>query len=272
MKELAVDYSRCIRDGMCIAACGRDVLRDNGEGMPEMAPGKKALCFECGHCSAVCPVHAMTSPGSTEDGIPLESSLEIDFEQAAQFMLSCRSMRKFKKAEVSRKEILDILEIARRAPSGSNAQPVRWKVVSGREKMERITELTVEWYDTHARYDPLLGKRYNADWIVSRYRGGYDIIMRGAPNAVFAVTSPDARWGAVDSAIALTYFCLAAHARKVGSCWCGFGIHAVAAHMPLREYLGLGEDDVVQGVVFFGYPRITYHATPPRRPVQLEWL
>lgn len=273
MKTLIVDADRCLRDGLCLSVCNKGVLCDNAEGLPVLAEAPEARCNECGHCAAVCPVGAILPPGGAgEAAVPLDPALKVDFAAASQFLLSCRSVRRYKETPVSKEEIIQLLDVARKAPSGSNAQPLRWKIVSGRETMSRISALTVEWYDTCARHDPVLSTRYNPDNIVSRFAGGYDIIMRGAPNAVFAISGPDARWGPEDAAIALTYFCLAANAKNIGSCWCGFAMRAVDAYAPLRELLKLGDEDVVRGIAFFGYPAVTFHAVPPRRPLRVEWL
>lgn len=272
MREVIVDRDRCLQCGLCIDVCNRRVLMADGEGFPVIDPATEHLCNECGHCGGVCPIQACVAPGEKDTVYPLDSAKTIDFEQARQFILSCRSMRRYKEEPVSREAVTEILEIARRAPTGSNAQPIRWLVVSGRDKMRAISDMIIDWFDGNVRNDPELSKRYNVDWIVSRYRGGYDVIFRGAPNAAFAVTGPDARWGQEDSAIALTYFCLAAHAKNIGSCWCGFGMRAVNLYPPLRQYLNLSKTDVVRGIAFFGYPDIVYHATAPRRPLKVEWL
>lgn len=272
MKELIVDRERCTRCGLCIDVCNRKVLAADGEGLPAVNPERAGQCNECGHCGAVCPAHACTAPGPKDTVYPLAAANDVTFEQARQFILSCRSVRRYKEQPVAREEIVELLEVARRAPTGSNVQPIRWLSVGGRDKMRRISDLIIEWFDTEARANQEALKRYNIDEVVSRYKGGYDIIFRDAPNAVFAITGPDARWGQEDGAIALTYFCLAAHARNIGSCWCGFGMRAVNQYAPLREYLGLAQDAVVRAIAFFGHPDIAYYSTPPRKPLRVEWM
>ncbi len=110
------------------------------------------------------------------------------------------------------------------------------------------------------------------DAMLARYREGYDPILRSASNAVIAVTDKNAPWGPVDASIAVTYFCLAAHARGIGSCWCGFGMRAIQTYQPLRDFVGIDDASQVQGIAFFGYPTVAYRAVPPRKPLRVTWL
>ena len=273
MQGFSIDHGVCICCGQCILACGRQALVDDGEGGPALPEENLDLCNACGHCSAVCPVDAVISPKcGGEKATPYPAAPDFTFAESERFILSCRSMRRFRQDAVAKEEILDILDIARKAPSASNTQPVSWAVLSGREKARRFTELTMEWFDIVVRNDPVRGPLYNIDNMMARYRSGYDMILRGAPNAVFALTNKNAGWGATDAAIAVTYFCLAAHGKGIGSCWCGFGMRAIADYKPLRDLMGFDENTVVHGMVFFGYPDIAYRAIPPRKAVRIKWV
>ena len=273
MLALSLDRDRCILCGACISACVRNVLADDGEGFPHIPPENGAKCIFCGHCSAICPVDAVVSPGyGGERAMPLDSGAPADFACARRLMLSCRSIRRYKEEAVPQQEVLALLDVARRAPTASNLQPVRWMAIGGREKAARFTALAMDWFDTVVRHDPAVQGRYNVDEMMARYKDGYDPILRGAPNAVFALADKSAAWGRTDCAIAMTYFCLAAHAANIGSCWCGLGVMALGACAPLRGFMGLGQDDVVHAAAFFGRPDMTYHALPPRKPLRITWI
>ena len=273
MEQLLVDHGRCIQCGQCIYACNRQILTAGPEGFPELPEENAEQCNACGHCSAVCPVDAAVSPKCRgERAMPYPDAADTDFDEARKFILSLRSMRRYEQRPVPREEITAILDVARKAPSAANLQPVTWAVLSGKEKAERFTALTMDWFDKELRKDPVFTARYDIDKMLERYRGGYDMILRGAPNAVFALTDRDAAYGPVDATIALTYFCLAAHAKGIGSCWGGFGMNAIKAYAPLRELMGFDDTVAVQGMVFFGYPELEYHAVPPRAPLRVKWV
>ena len=59
-------------------------------------------------------------------------------------MYNCRAMRRLEKDPVPRDTILELLDAANRAPTGSNLQGVRWVVVQGDEPKRRLAELNRE--------------------------------------------------------------------------------------------------------------------------------
>ncbi|WP_337996786.1 nitroreductase family protein [Oleispirillum naphthae] len=272
MSRVAIDHELCTGDGICADVCPKDLLRMEG-GFPHLPEGMESRCNLCGQCLAFCPTGAVSlerfSDGRVE---PVEAALRIGPEQAEQFLKSRRSVRSFTRQPVSHEVILRLLGAARLAPSGGNNQVVRWIVVERPETVRELAELIAQWFDTDARTDPVAGKRYAIDSIVSRFRAGSDVILRGAPHLVAACTPPNAVWGAVDSAIALTFFNLAAHAHGVGCCWAGYFIRAAAASPAVRDRLGIAPDMVVQGAMVFGNARYPAYRVPVRNTQVVRWL
>ena len=273
MQLFSVDHAQCTHDGLCLRSCARDLLTLDENGVPVLPEEKEKRCTRCGHCAAVCPVGAIRlRVAEGEDITPFRDAWRVNPHQADQLLQGCRSVRRFTDTPVPERDIADILQTARLAPSGGNNQMVRWTVLRDRNAVRKAADYVAEWFDTVARHNPRHAARYAIDNILARYRGGKDIILRGAPNAVITYTSNKATWGPVDSAIALTYFNVAAHARGIGSCWGGYLIRATMEYAPLRDYLGIPEEHSVQGALVFGFADITYHAVPVRNPLQVNWL
>lgn len=273
MELFSVVRDCCVQDSHCLNACARGLLTLDEDGFPSLAKEKEQRCTRCGHCAAVCPTGALHIGVAEEENIePIRPEHRVNFAQARQFLRSCRSIRNFQQQAVAHKDIEELLQVARLAPSGGNNQMVRWVVVEGKASMRRMSDLVAEWFDTDARANPKYAARYAIDNILARYRAGEDVILRGAPNAVLAYTSNKASWGPVDSAIALTYFNLAAHAQGLGCCWGGYLTRAAEVSAPLKEFLGLEQDQTVQGALVFGQPDLEYLAVPVRNPVQVRWL
>ena len=128
MGLLTIDEGLCKKDELCVADCPTAILRiDEGMGIPQMVPGGEAMCLRCGHCVAVCPHGALDHAEVPLAGCdPVRKELTIGFEQAAQFLRSRRSVRRFKDQPVERETLGQLIDVARCAPTASNLQLLEW--------------------------------------------------------------------------------------------------------------------------------------------------
>lgn len=81
-----------------------------------------------------------------------------EVERVDQAITSRRSVRAFLPTPVAREDIEAILDVARRAPSGSNTQPWKVYVLTGESKA-RLSESVLEAYD-HPEVDTLHREEY----------------------------------------------------------------------------------------------------------------
>jgi nitroreductase len=93
-------------------------------------------------------------------------TLVLSWDQAKQFLRSRRSIRLFKDKAIDRetleqlietaryaptggnahRETLEqLIETARYAPTGGNAQNLHWTVIEGRDKLEALSQETINW-------------------------------------------------------------------------------------------------------------------------------
>ncbi|MBE0618134.1 MAG: nitroreductase family protein [Proteobacteria bacterium] len=273
MGLLTVDESRCRQDGICAAECPRRIIEMTGEGgFPTVTPAGEALCLRCGHCVAVCPHGAVEV-----DGVPLEACPELDearvlsWEPAVQFLRSRRSIRVYRDREVDRPTLQRLIETARYAPTASNSQTIHWTVVSGREKLTKLSSLTVEWMRGVIAARPDSGPAGYFRPLVAGWDRGYDGILRSASTLVAASAPPEASNGLVDCTIALTYLELAALPLGLGTCWAGL-LQAALVNAPgAREALGLPPGHTAHYPMMIGYPKYPYHRLPERKPPRISW-
>lgn len=273
MTPFIVESERCVKDAICQAVCPKALIAIGADGFPFLPVDKASRCNLCGQCVAFCPEDAISlAPFSGQAVEALDPALAVGPAQALQFLKSRRSVRTFTDVPVPAATIRALLAAARMAPSGGNNQIVEWIVVERPGTVGEIARLIAEWFDTTCRTDPVLSKRYAIDFILARFRAGTDVILRGAPHLVAAVTPAKAVWGAVDSAIALATFNLAAHAHGVGCCWAGYFIRATAALEALRAHLGVGPDMAVQGAMVFGNAKYRSYRVPCRNKQVVRWM
>jgi len=258
MSQITVDESRCKRDGACVAVCPTRALALNAEGYPEEVP--ESRCILCGHCVAVCACDAlMHAELAAEEFLPMPAELPAPAMMDG-FLASRRSVREFKDRPVGREVMEALLDVARRAPTAKNTQKLHWIVIEGREKIQALSQETVN----------VIGPKITPA-LLQQWKEGYDIVLRGAPTVVVVCAPTDYEWGKEDGAIALTYMELAAEARGIGACWTGLLAHAAAAHEPLNRLLSVPEEYVVCGGLMLGEGKYHYKHIPPRSPVSVQW-
>lgn len=259
MSQLSVDKDRCKRDGVCVAVCPSLFLVQDEKGYPKEAP--EGRCVLCGHCVAVCGCEALHHADFPEEEyLPAAKKLP-DPAEIDSFLMSRRSVREFKDRTIPRETLLELLDVARRAPTASNSQKLHWIVVADKNKVHRLSEETIRWF----RANNL------ANVLVERWDRGLDPILRGAPVLVAACAPVDYDWGKEDSAIALTYMELAAEARGYGICWAGFLTKVSRAYAPLRAALAVPEGYAVYGALMLGEKKYRYKRIPPRKPLSVQW-
>jgi nitroreductase/NAD-dependent dihydropyrimidine dehydrogenase PreA subunit len=260
MSQIVVDKNLCKKDGACIDVCPSRSIAFDEQGFPAEDPGH--ACILCGHCVAVCPCNALTHPDlPTEDFEALPA--EFPSPGAMDGLLkSRRSVREFKSVPVSRETLLDLFDVARRAPTASNSQQLRWIVVDGKSKVLALSQIAVSCL-RDAGFRPALLKAWD---------DGYDFILRGAPMVVVACAPASYEWGKQDCAIALTFLELAAEARGLGTCWAGYLTRIAAIFPPLRAALGVPEGYEIQGGLMLGEPKYHLRLIPPRKLLNVQWV
>jgi len=260
MALIEVDVSRCAGDGLCAAVCPSGCLEADAEGRPVAAD--PAVCNACGHCVAVCPRDALSH--SRVDPAAVRPTMRSWPEPAVVdgLLRGRRSIRAYADRPVSREVLAGLADVARHAPTASNAQEVGWIVADSAARIRELAGLTAAWF-TETGQRP----KYCSMW-----EQGKDYFLRGAPALAVAYTPSDAPFGAADCGIALTFMELAAVSRGLGACWAGLLTVAAAKSVPLRQALGLAEGQTVHGGLMLGYPRVRYASVPPRNPARLAWI
>jgi nitroreductase/NAD-dependent dihydropyrimidine dehydrogenase PreA subunit len=274
MTPFEVDAEKCNHDGLCVEECPARIIRlDAKDEVPVPAEGFASYCIACGHCVAVCPTGAFKLDWIGPDQcVPVVKDLQLNREQAEQFLRSRRSIRTFKDKPVERAKLEKLIEIACYAPSAKNNQPWHWTVVEDPAEVRRLAGLVIDFMRGFIAEKPKLAALLSYTRVVAAWDAGFERVCRGAPHVIVAHADKNWGFGPEDTALALSYLELYAPMLGLGSCWAGYFYAAVNAYPPLFEALKLPAKHKAFGAVMVGSPKFRYQRLAPRKPPRVSWL
>lgn len=157
--------------------------------------------------------------------------------EAINAILTRRSVRQFDGSkEISREDLEDVIKAAQYAPSAHNMQPWEFVVITDKEQMASL--------------------RHVQPWTSFAKDASAVVLVCGDTNQAFSRHKEDESWNYsdIDCSLATQNLLLAAHAKGIGTCFCG------AAPMPkviagLQEMFALPENIRPLSIVVLGYAK-----------------
>lgn len=159
-----------------------------------------------------------------------------------------RSVRKFKEEKVDRELMKEIVSISKWAPSWGNFQVARYTLIDNKEV---ITKLATDGVDGFI-YNVNTLKEAKGVAVLSFVKG-----KSGKAEGNDYITSKGGAWEIFDAGIACQTFCLAAHAKGIGTCVLG-----IINDEKISGIVNLPEGETVAALIVYGYPDETPKATP----------
>ncbi len=150
-----------------------------------------------------------------------------------------RSVRKFKNEKVDRETMKEIVSISRWAPSWANYQIARYTLVDDEATIKRLAT------------DGVKGFVYNVKTLQNAQGVAVLSFVKGKSGKLddYNIATSNAHiWEAFDAGIACQTFCLAAHAKGVGTC-----IMGVIDDDSISDIVGLPEEETVAALIVYGY-------------------
>lgn len=150
-----------------------------------------------------------------------------------------RSIRKFKNEKVDREIMKEIVSICKWAPSWVNYQISRYTLVDDEEIIKQLATEGVN------------GFVYNMDTLKTAKGVAILSFIKGKSGKLDEneyATSKSNVWEVFDAGIACQTFCLAAHAKGVGTC-----IMGVINDESISKIVNLPEEETVAALIVYGY-------------------
>ena len=271
METILVDEDLCTRCGLCTVVCPVSIVDPADENtLPVVRDENADLCIGCGHCEVICPTQALLliNLSGEKEECP-DGAGEMSAGDLGCYMKKRRSVRAFKNEPVSKEDILQVFDVVRYAPSGSNVQPVEWIVVHDPKDVRTVAVLTIEWLKTLINSTHPLN--VYAPVLIRAWESGHDVICRDAPHLLIAHVPENTPIASVDGIVALTHFDIAAPAFGIGTCWAGFITMAALSYGPLKKELGIPAGRTCAFTMLFGHPKYETYGLPRRNPVTVTW-
>ncbi|MBQ7733903.1 MAG: nitroreductase family protein [Synergistaceae bacterium] len=265
IKSISVNKDKCIHCGMCIKDCIVKCLKFNSdsEKIPEYSENGDKMCVGCQHCMAVCPVGALSfggrDPGKSE---PIGYGSSDDLLRLIQ---SRRSIRFYKSQDIPQETLSKLADMLAFTPKGGNVNALYFSIVSTRDKMQAVSELT---YKKLPEINSPMAK-----FFVEEHANGNDFVFRNAP-AMIAVSVDRALAVAgcedADPIIALSYLDLYAQSLGVGTLWSDATLTAMKDIPEALAMLGIPEGYSLNYVLLMGLPAVKYHRTTQPEPANVK--
>lgn len=165
---------------------------------------------------------------------------------------SRRSVRKYADKKVEQEKLMQVLESARLAPSGSNTQPWHFIIVESKEIKEKIVKVdhNQQWMMTAPIFIVCV-----AD-MLSRTNSTEELYIDDES------PEPELKQIIRDTAIAIEHILLEAESLGLATCWTGW-----YEQKEMRPILNIPNDKYVSGVVTLGYAE-EHPSQRPRRKLE----
>ncbi|MHA1671450.1 MAG: nitroreductase family protein [Promethearchaeota archaeon] len=269
MPVIGIDYEKCTNCQICLNACSSRIkcFRFESEQNKVIFDDPQNLCDSCGRCIGRCPADAILYENMGEilsfKGVQDPRTL-IPYETLHKFMISKRSIRRFKNKKIPRDIMEKVLNSMKYAPTGANVRTLRCTIISDDNKIKKLSKaVTDAIIDSNTPgYSEALKKVKQQD---------IDMIFYNAPHIMIIHSNNPG--DAMNATIGLTYGMLSAQSLGLGSCWIGLAHGVLKSNKDIRLKIA-GIRGEVWGVIILGYPHNSqkYYRVPPRPNLKTKGL
>lgn len=287
--KIEIDSETCDKEGLCVRVCVEDIFEQSDPAtVPVIVHPER--CFLCGQCIAVCPGDAITHNGfEMENFLPHTPQMSIEPGNFLGFLRTRRSIREYHPGRsVPKEKVVQVINAARYAPTGSNAQSLEHLVITDRETMNKLAGYCIDVFskrvdlihdeDTLTDLDTRVAQRIRAELpfytrVFSDYEAGKTPFFYQAPvliitHADLSITSTPLE----DATLASFQMMLMAHSLGLGTCYIGNFYEYANESQSIRDMLEIPPDNDILMSFTLGYPAVKFRKLVDRKETNVRWL
>jgi nitroreductase len=177
-----------------------------------------------------------------------------------------RTVRSYTPQPVSEEELQELIDLAVLAPTGMNAQPWSFTVVTNPETLRKLDAIIVDLLRSPRIQAFLPSERFKAAVFEPAYTNFY-----GAPALIVIAGNTSAPTANTDCQLAAENLFLAAHAKGLGTCYMGF-LTMAKENPAVRDLLRIPEGYEMMAATLVGHPDQPTDEPAQRNPARVEWV
>lgn len=185
-----------------------------------------------------------------------------------------RSIRAYSPEGVPEDIIMEILRAGTFAPNGMNTQPLRFVVITNRERIKECSSQAANWWLNVAANPPKgtdNAAKERMEAVARRFNNPSFDMFYGAPVLVFVFTAPNSLTPNEDGTLAAENMMLAARSYGLGSCWIGFA-KPLGNDKGFLTEMGVPADHVLIAPLVFGFPKGSAQEGKREAPRIMKWV
>jgi nitroreductase len=200
----------------------------------------------------------------------------MDNNEVLETIYNRRSVRDFKKKEVSDDLVQEIIRAGCYAPNNLNKQPWGFVVIKNKESMKKLSDKAKDFWIEQAKTNPEVIKAAETDPLFKNLLNMMSkpdfSIFYNAPVMIMVLARSDAMFPQIDCSLAAENMMIAARSLDIGSCWIGLAM-PLGNNRKLLTEVGVPSEYNLVAPLIFGYPtKMDQPATPRNEDVFIKWI
>lgn len=253
--RVEINTDKCIGCGLCSKVCvAHNLVIDQNKARKGMND-----CVMCGQCSAVCPQKAISIEGYGSEQIEKTEEVRLSPEDILNVIRFRRSVRNFKKIEIPREVMEQVLEAGRLTHTAKNMQDVSCVVLTTeKNRIEKMAVKVFRAIKPIANLFSLMARNneINDDFFFFNAPAVIVILARDKTNGILAAQNME----------------FVAEANGLGVLYSGFFTMAANMSRKIKKTMGVSKGKKVAMTLVLGYPNIKFLRSTPHKELDVRYM